>query len=1135
MPARNLVSSRTHGRTESRKLQFESLEGRRLLAVDFHLLADVNQTPAPVPSNIGPIVTIGGTAYFSANDGASGKELWKSDGTPEGTVRVKDIFPGAKGSNPAHLTEFQGVLYFAATDRVGDVGAYPSVDVELWRSDGTETGTYRVKDLVPGFRPSDVSNLTNVGGTLFFTAATLENSRMSLWKSDGTDVGTAVIAIPNPDPFSGSTPPNILGSVGDAVLFTVNAELWRSDGAASGTFQLADLPGSSYGERLRVLSSSGKTTYFAANDGTSGFGLWKTDGTVAGTLFLSRYQSSYAYTAFLSGATISETLIFAATDPEHGNELWRSDGTPEGTILLKDVWPGNSSYQPPWGPSDPPNESRPHGFTNVNGQVYFLAAQQFALELWRTDGTVDGTALVKTLEEFGGNPRYSSLANVGGKLYFSVYGSSASEPWISDGTEAGTRRLKDINAGSAGWFAGSFTALGDGALFVASDDVHGQELWRSDGTEEGTALVRDILPATAGSNSYYPTGVGGDIFFRANGGSAGEELWVSNGTAGTARLVKDIRPGLESSSISNLVDVGGVLFFTADDGVSGVELWKSDGTAAGTVIVRDVFTGAGSSNPREFTNVNGTLYFAANDGATGIELWKSDGTETGTVRIKDISTGARGSEPSAVVNVGGVLYFSANDGVTGVELWRSDGSEAGTLPVKDILLGAGNSRPSWLVNVGGVLYFSAAQDGVNGDLWKSDGTANGTVRVKNVSPETDRAWPTELTNVNGELYFSTHLDSNNAALWKSDGTEAGTNKLTHLNLSWYDRVETLGSLGGTFFIIATSFETGTTLWSSDGTPAGTIELLFAGSASNFTIWDDHLYFTRNDEYHGNELWRTDGSRAGVELAKDFSNDSRSSLYGSRVLSVVNDRLVAVVATDLYGLELWISDLPATPLEGDYDGNGRVDSGDFLAWQRGFGGSATPAGSGADGDGNGTVGAGDLAVWKERFGAGAAQAASAASAVVAPGDAAVSDAIQATAVAAIGLQAERTDSTLAATDSLSGRGLVALAQAADDQTQDVRSFFKTDEHDVLVRHIYAERAQQRLNTVVLDAAFTNWENAAHGQRRRRDASGGHAPRGLADLPDWFAGAELAESAVKVSLATVTRRLPRSGAVESAVSR
>ena len=38
---------------------------------------------------------VSGTLYFTANDGASGNELWKSDGTDSGTRLVTDIQPGS--------------------------------------------------------------------------------------------------------------------------------------------------------------------------------------------------------------------------------------------------------------------------------------------------------------------------------------------------------------------------------------------------------------------------------------------------------------------------------------------------------------------------------------------------------------------------------------------------------------------------------------------------------------------------------------------------------------------------------------------------------------------------------------------------------------------------------------------------------------------------------------------------------------------------------------------------------------------------------------------------------------------------------------------------------------------------------
>jgi prepilin-type N-terminal cleavage/methylation domain-containing protein/prepilin-type processing-associated H-X9-DG protein len=59
------------------------------------------------------------------------------------------------------------------------------------------------------------------------------------------------------------------------------------------------------------------------------------------------------------------------------------------------------------------------------------------------------------------------------------------------------------------------------------------------------------------------------------------------------------------------------------------------------------------------------------------------------------------------------------------------------------------------------------------------------------------------------------------------------------------------------------------------------------------------------------------------------------------------------------------------LAGDYDGNQVVDGADFLLWQRSFGSTATPAGSGADGDGNGSIDAGDLTIWRDAFGSSAA--------------------------------------------------------------------------------------------------------------------------------------------------------------------
>nr|WP_322679092.1 hypothetical protein [Nostoc sp. DedQUE03] len=71
--------------------------------------------------------------------------MWKSDGTEAGTVRVKDI-NGRSNSSPNNLINVNGTLYFNAYNGKGGY--------ELWKSDGTEAGTGRLKDIKTGIDAS---------------------------------------------------------------------------------------------------------------------------------------------------------------------------------------------------------------------------------------------------------------------------------------------------------------------------------------------------------------------------------------------------------------------------------------------------------------------------------------------------------------------------------------------------------------------------------------------------------------------------------------------------------------------------------------------------------------------------------------------------------------------------------------------------------------------------------------------------------------------------------------------------------------------------------------------------------------------------------------------------------------------
>jgi ELWxxDGT repeat protein len=147
-------------------------------------------------------------------------------------------------------------------------------------------------------------------------------------------------------------------------------------------------------------------------------------------------------------------------------------------------------------------------------------------ELWRSDGTAAGTAMVLDIRPGTGNSLPGQMVDVDGTLLFVADdGVSGVEPWRSDGTAAGTRRLADVWPGPTGSRATSLTPVGSLLFFNANDGVSGAEVWRSDGTPEGTLRLTDIQPGEAGSNPRGFTAYRGSVFFAAGNDQLGRELW----------------------------------------------------------------------------------------------------------------------------------------------------------------------------------------------------------------------------------------------------------------------------------------------------------------------------------------------------------------------------------------------------------------------------------------------------------------------------------------------------------------------------------------------------------------------------------------------------------------------------------
>jgi len=401
---------------------------------------------------------------------------------------------------------------------------------------------------------------------------------------------------------------------------------------------------------------------------------------------------------------------------------------------------------------------------NLNGRLLFGVGFNFP-ELWTSDGTPEGTVLLKVFRDVFDttcclNGHWvSSFVNFKGKTLFRVWDKLYGiEIWQTDGTQAGTQLFKDIRVGPAGSNPSWITKVNGNLFFTASDGIHGKELWKTDGTAVGTELVKDINPVGS-SSPLWLTNVNGTLYFKAFHPDYGEELWKSDGTEAGTTLVKDLLPGpTGDSKLGSLTKVNDLLFFTADKtpGVGIRELWVSDGTETGTKVIKDIRPGS-DPNVLNLTNVNGTLFFSAHNDDNGTELWKSDGTELGTVLVKDINPGLNSSAPNDLININGTLFFSPwAEPVNGPELWKSDGTEAGTVLVKNINPSTSIDLltfPRPQTNVNGMLYFSA-DDGVHGrEFWKSDGTEAGTVLLEDIQQGPEGSNPFSLAHVDGQLFF----------------------------------------------------------------------------------------------------------------------------------------------------------------------------------------------------------------------------------------------------------------------------------------------------------------------------------------------------------------------------------------------
>ena len=774
-------------------------------------------------------VIIDNTLYFIANDGISNGEIWKTDGTNEGTEKVTTFL----NSYISKLTLIDDNFYFLIKNNYSlqvwisdgtEIGTkivkenlpiwntptfqgkcnnvfiftfqpYGTNDSRVWRSDGTSDGTYPITEELDGngAGPGGTSALTQYiefNNELYFV------SRYYLHKTDGTLENTVNIATLNAASTRLIDYADVIKTNGKLYFsfFEVDYNrlfIWESDGAETGNNKIYDEYGSKYFMTSNLLGNENSLIFCGVNDtgGTSLINLSLTDYSVN---YIKELQDSIESPFIFSGYydicilnRVNENTIFCSSPTgNYQRKGWISGLTEETTNNLEVLDNVSNIF-------------------NFESSIYFSNySESEGNELWKSDTNHDNFYLLDNINKSKYGLNNESLQSLNSSLIFTANnGTIGNEIWNYDGT---TSLLKDIRSGSSGSYSSSFVNYNNNIYFAANDGIHGYELWRTNGSESSTEIVNDIIEGPDSSSPEFLTLHKGILFFITYKDSHyhlckldGTNIEFIKDLGGNVRTIEEMKSsgeylyfvtyihedfedlwisnGNEAGtyklkdfySCKNLTDVNGKLYFTAYELYNGeTELWNTDGTEANTTIIKDIGLGY-SSEPKDLINFNGLLFFTANTNESGRELWKSNGTENGTIQVTEINTGSQSSFLNANFCIlNNTLFFNSRDNENGFELWKTDGTDLGTELVKDINSGIEGSFPSQLVAIKDLIYFQAFNVNYGSELWQTDGTESGTFLVADILSGDLSSSPSNITSVNDNIFFIAETTETGRQIWK---------------------------------------------------------------------------------------------------------------------------------------------------------------------------------------------------------------------------------------------------------------------------------------------------------------------------------------------------------------------------------
>lgn len=368
------------------------------------------------------------------------RQLWETDGTTLGTKEVEGIKWGYR-----FFHQKDSIAYFLQNGQLKSLNGNTSQVQTLLGSFNLGEGGKVFQDSYIYKNPVNSSTQEHILKSFNFTSGSHETIMtfpvdkrivsinvlgdkicfqvgIDIWISDGTTSGTEII-------FQGSDydiewisfDENAI--INGSLIFSAESEVygvepWRTDGTIGGTFLLKDLAVGVYPNTGRpknshpgfMLSNNGLVYFTSYQNDLGGYVLYETDGTEQGTQIKKQLSEDFGFRRIDEVNIFKDKLFFLALTDKFGTEYWVSDEEVSEINLLKDIWKGGGGFR----------DLLFRYEKNINDNYLYFPADDgiYGKELWRTDGTTEGTVMIKDLTPRAGWSSPWVMSNIEEEFFF---------------------------------------------------------------------------------------------------------------------------------------------------------------------------------------------------------------------------------------------------------------------------------------------------------------------------------------------------------------------------------------------------------------------------------------------------------------------------------------------------------------------------------------------------------------------------------------------------------------------------------------------------------------------------------------------------------------------------------------------